>query len=262
MHGNEIVTARNGAVLIVTLNIPEKANALTFDMANQLFTVLKNATTDRGVRCVLLRGAGGNFMDGLDLDIFKGDLGKGLERSNQIIAPYHNAIRELQVMDKPVLAVVEGHVEGPGMSLMLASDLVIAARGTQFNCGYTNYALSPDGACSYFLPRKIGAGRAVELLMLSKPFDSETAERFGLINRIVDDAQLHDEATAWAVQLAEGPTKAYGAVKRLILQSFDGNFNAHLGLEHTFVGACSRSFDFRECLMAREAGRSAKYTGT
>jgi len=262
MAGSEIIALRNGQVLVVTFNRPEKGNSLTLDMAGQLFNVLKNATTDRSVRCVLLNGAGGQFMNGLDMDVYKGDMNTALERSNQIIASYHSAVREIQVMDKPVLAAVEGNVEGPGMSFMLASDLVIAAKSTRFNCKFTDYAMSPDGACSYFLPRKVGLGRAVELMMLSREFDTETALSLGLVNRIVDDSALRDEAMHWAMELAEGPTKAYGAVKKLAMKAFDGEFNSHLGLEHTYFGQCSRSFDFREYLIARNAGRQAKFSGT
>jgi 2-(1,2-epoxy-1,2-dihydrophenyl)acetyl-CoA isomerase len=259
---NEVTSTRNGQVLVLTFNRPDHANAMTLDMAGQMFSILKNATTDRSVRAVLLCGAGQNFMGGMDMNAYAGDLNTALEHTNQIVAPYHSSVRELQVMDKPVIAAVEGRVEGPGMSIMLASDLVIAARGTRFCARFTDYALTPDGACSYFLPRRIGLSRAVELLMLSPEFDTARAEQLGLVNRVVEDSVVQDEAMKWAVQLATGPTKAYGGVKRLCLQSFEGNLGSHLGLEHTFFGQSSRSFDFREFLMARAGKRPAKFTGT
>ncbi|MDD5585733.1 MAG: enoyl-CoA hydratase-related protein [Alphaproteobacteria bacterium] len=262
MAANEVLSSRNGAVLVLTFNRPDRANAMTLDVASQMFTVLKNATTDRSVRAVMLCGAGGNFMGGVDMNVFAGDINVALEHANNIVAPYHSAIRELQAMEKPVLAAVEGRVEGPGLSLMLASDLVISSRGARFNCKFTEYGLTPDGACSYFLPRKIGLNRAVELLMLSREFDTGTGERLGLVNRIVEDDKLQEEAMKLAVQLAEGPTKAYGGIKRLALQSFESNLNAHLGLEHAYFGQTSRSFDFREFLIAKSGGRPPKFTGT
>ncbi len=109
---NEVTSEIKGQSLIVTFNRPERGNALNFDLATQLFTILKNATTDRGIRAVLLRGQGGNFMDGIDMAIYAGDVALGIERANQLIQPYHSAIRELQAMEKPVVAVVDGNVPG------------------------------------------------------------------------------------------------------------------------------------------------------
>jgi 2-(1,2-epoxy-1,2-dihydrophenyl)acetyl-CoA isomerase len=259
---NELLSERRGQSLILTFNRPDRSNAMTFDMANQLFTLLKNVTTDRSVRAVLLCGADSNFMDGLDMNFYAGNIDAALERANHIILPYHSAIRELQTMEKPVLAAVEGFVTGSGMSLMLASDLVIAARSARFNCKFTDHALTPNGGCSYFLPRKVGLSRAVELMMLSEDFDAAEADRLHLVNRVVDDDKLQAEALAWLDRLAEGPTRAYGAIKKLCLRSFEQDMNAQLGLEHTYFGHSTRSFDFREAVKAHIAGTPSRFTGT
>jgi 2-(1,2-epoxy-1,2-dihydrophenyl)acetyl-CoA isomerase len=258
---NEVLSVKNGQALILTFNRPDQKNALTLDMASQAFTILKNATTDRSVRAVMLNGAGGHFMDGLDMDIFRGDLSKGLERANQIIAPYHSAIRELQAMDKPVVAAVEGLVTGAGLSFMLACDFVVAARSTRFSCGYTQRAMSPDGGCSYFLPRRVGVGKAMELMMLSKEFDVVAAEKMGLVTTVSDDDKLRDESISFLTDLAKGPTRAYGAVKKLVLRTFDQDMNAHLGLEHTFWGQSMRSFDFKDYLRAWASHRDPEFSG-
>ncbi|MDP9126828.1 MAG: enoyl-CoA hydratase-related protein [Pseudomonadota bacterium] len=258
---NEIISEIKGQALIVTFNRPDRGNAMNMDLAMLLFNLLKNATTDRGIRAVLLRGQGGHFMTGLDMQMYTGDVGLGTERANQLMQPYHSAIRELQAMEKPVLAAVEGAVSGPGMSFMLACDLVLAARSATFNCGFTGYAMSPDGGASFFLPRKVGAARAMELLMLSESFDAAQAEKWSLINGVVDDDRLHAEALSWLDKLVNGPTRAFGAVKSLIGRSFENNLHAQLGLEHTYWGTCSRTFDFREGMKAVVAKRDAKYTG-
>ncbi len=262
MAANEILSQRLGQSLILTFNRPEHGNAFTFDMANQLHLLLKNATTDRSIRAVMLCGAGNNFMDGLDGSFYVGDVTSLQERSNQLILPYHSAIREIQAMDKPVLAAVEGAVAGPGLSLMLAADIVIASRHTQFNCRSTQFAISPDGGCSYFLPRKVGASRALELLMLCEDFGIEEAEKINLVNRVVDSEALQEEALAFLDRLASGPTRAYGAIRKLIMQSFDHDLNGQLGLEHTYIGQCARSFDFHEVVKAYAARRPPKFTGT
>jgi 2-(1,2-epoxy-1,2-dihydrophenyl)acetyl-CoA isomerase len=261
MIESEVMSSRRGPALIVTLNRPERQNAMTLDLANQLFTILKNATTDRSVRAVLIHGAGGSFMDGLDPAFFLRDLDMALEQANQLVQPYHSIIRELQSMDKPVLAAVSGHVTGAGMSLMLGSDLVIAAKSTTFCCNFANMALSSTGGCSFFLPRKIGASRAVEMLLLNQDFDAVYAEKLHLINRVVPDDRLEGEALAWVDQLAEGPTKALGSLKKLVLAAFENDLDRHLSLEHTHFGHNTRSFDFREAVKALKTNRPAKFTG-
>jgi len=258
---NEILSETRGQSLIVTFNRPDRGNAMNFDLATQLFTTLKNAVTDRGIRAVLLCGQGGNFMDGLDLQMYAGDTNLGVERANQLMQPYHSAIRELQAMEKPVLAAVEGSVAGPGMSFMLACDLVLAARSTKFNCRFTSYAMSPDGGASFFLTRKVGAAKANELLMLSETFGAEEAERLNLVNRTVDDGKLQDESLSWLDRLANGPTRAIGGTKVLVGKAFEQNLNTHLSLEHTYWGTCSRSFDFKEAIKAVTAKREPKYSG-
>lgn len=262
MAMNEVLSERRGQTLILTLNRPQNANAMTLDMATQLFTILKNTTTDRSVRAVLLRGAGDHFMDSLDMSLYRGDFNAVLERMSQVVLPYHSAIRELQVMDKPVIAVTQGHVAGAGFSLMVAADLVISAKSARFNARFSQIGLTPDGGCSYFLPRKVGMARAVEIMMLSQEFNADDAAAIGLVNKVVPDEQLMDEALKWADQLAAGPTKALGAIKQLACRAFEEDIIKHLSLEHTYLGQASRSFDFREAIMARAAGRDPKFTGT
>ena len=259
---NEIKSEARGGALIVSFNRPDHANAFTRDMANQLFNILKHCTTDHSVRAVLLKGMGGNFMGGFDEGLFAGEFNTALEHANQLIMPYHSAIRELEAMDKPVLAAVDGRVSGPGFSFMLACDLVLAARSVKFNCGFASNAMTPDGGCSFFLPRKIGVAKAAELLMLSESFNSADAERWNLVNAVIDDEKLHETAFTWIDRLAAGPTRAYGGIKKLLLKAFDQDLNAHLGLEHTYWGVSARSFDFRENLRAQASKRPAKFTGT
>ncbi len=150
MADKDLLSERRGQSLILTFNRPEKGNAMTFDMANQLFTTLKNTTTDRGTRAVLLCGAGSNFMDGIDMSFLSGDVAAAQENIIQLLLPYHSAIREIQAMEKPVIAAVEGKVSAAGLSLMLSCDFVIAAKNAVFNCKYTHSGTTPDGGCSYF----------------------------------------------------------------------------------------------------------------
>lgn len=258
---HDIITEMRGNALIITFNRPDHGNKLNEDMANALFQALKPATSDRAVRAVVLNGAGEHFMDGHDMGIYSRDLAAGIEKNNEILLPYHSAIRELHVMDKPVLAVVRGRVTGPGLSFMLASDLVLAGRSSIFNAGFTSYAMSPDGGASFFLTRKVGLAKANEILMLSADFDAATAERLTLVNHVVEDIELENMALAWADRLAAAPTKALGAVKRLVGKAFEQDINAHIGLEHTYWGHSARSFDFRSAIKAMATKQPPKFSG-
>jgi 2-(1,2-epoxy-1,2-dihydrophenyl)acetyl-CoA isomerase len=259
---NEIKSEVRNGVLIVTFNRPEQGNALSFDMANQFFQVVKPVATDGAIRLVVLRGEGGNFMNGLDLGLYARDVAAGVERNNELLLPYHSAIRELHAMEKPVLAIVNGKVSGVGFSLMLASDFVVAGQGAKFSMGSTALGISPNGAATFFLPRKVGAAKAMEIMVLNEEFDVAEAERLHLVNAVAEDAQLQEVANGWIERLASGPTKVYGAIKRLVARSFDQELNPHISLEHTYWGACSRSFDFRAAVKAHLAKQPVKYTGS
>lgn len=258
---HEILSEIRGNALILTFNRAHQGNALNIDMANQLFQAIKPAATDRAIRAIMLRGAGGNFMNGLDLGLYGNDFTTGVEKHNELLLPYHSAIREIHGIDKPVLAMVNGHVAGPGLSLMLACDLVVCGAATRFNTAFTSYAMPPDGGASFFLTRKVGAAKAMEVLLLSEDFDAAAAERLHIVNHVVEDAQLQDAALQYIDYLSNGPTKAFGAVKRLVGKAFEQDVNTHIGLEHTYWGACSRSFDFRSAIKAHFAKQKAKYTG-
>jgi len=258
---NEIAIERHGQSVVLVFNRPAAGNAFNLEMANQFFPQLKALTTSPGTRAVALRGAGGNFMDGLDLTMFNGDFNNTLANANLLMQAYHNAIREINVMDKPVLSAVEGHVAGPGLSFMLASDLVIAARSTVFQTRFASYGMSPDGGASFHLARKAGSAKAMELFLLNEPFSAEQALQYGLINLVVDDDKLVETMQSWITKLANGPTKAFGGAKRVVAKAFEQDLNTHLSLEHTYWGATSRSFDFKDALRALQAKRDPKFSG-
>jgi 2-(1,2-epoxy-1,2-dihydrophenyl)acetyl-CoA isomerase len=258
---NEILTEKRGNALIITFNRPEQGNAITEAMAAQLFQALKPVATDPAIRAVMLRGAGGNFMDGLDFGIFSKDIMSGVEHVNDVLLPYHSAIRELQAMDKPVLSVVTGMAARAGFSLTLVSDLVLAGRSARFNAGYASFAMTPDGGASFYLTRRVGVAKATEILMLNEEFDAETAERLQLANAVVDDAQLEQKAFEWIDLLANGPTKALGGIKRLVGKAFEQDIHSQLSLEHAYMGACLRSFDFRNAIKAHFTKQPVKFSG-
>lgn len=259
---NEILFETRGAVFVVTFNRPQNGNALTPFMIKALSEKLKAVSENRALRAILLRGAGGSFMDGHDLKFFVGETNAVQEQTFQKIQYYYAVIREFQAMDRPVVAAVEGRVSGAGLSLMLASDLVIAAKDAVFNTNFTPHAMVPDGGATYFLPRKVGSARATELFLLSEDFSVESAERWGLVNKTVAKEDLEAQALVWAEKLAEGPTRAFGATKRLINKAFEQDLNAQLSLEAITWNAGTKTFDFREAIKAFSGKRPPKYTGS
>jgi 2-(1,2-epoxy-1,2-dihydrophenyl)acetyl-CoA isomerase len=256
-----ILTEMRGNALIITFNRPEHGNTMTEVMANQLFKALKSVATNPAIRAVMLRGAGGNFMNGIDLEIYHKNIEAGVQKKNEVMLPYHSVIRELHAMDKPVLAVMTGMTLKSGFSFMLVSDLVLAARSARFKAGYASLAMTPDGGVSFFLTRKVGVSKAAEILMLNEEFDAETAEKWHLVNAVVDDELLEQKAMEWLDTLANGPTKALGGIKRLIAKAFEQDMNTHIGFEHTYWGASSRSFDFKNAIRSHFEGKPAKFTG-
>ena len=258
---SEILFETRGAVLVVTFNRPDKGNALTGVMSKMLSEKFKAINADRSLRAVLLRGQGDHFMCGYELSGFAGDANALQEQiflKNQF---FYSVIRELQAMDRPVVAAVDGYVSGAGFNMMLASDIVIAARRTVFNTGFASIAMVPDAGATFFLPRKVGAARAIELLMLCEDFSADMAEQWGLINRVVDDSVVQSEAMAWAEKLANGATRILGATKKLVCSGFDKDLNSQLAVESAAATAMSKSFDFREAMNAYTAKREAKFTG-
>ena len=257
----EVLFETRGSILVVTFNRPDQGNALTTGMAKLFSEKLKAVAGDRSLRVILMRGAGDHFMNGHDLSGFSADPNIVQEMVFHKVQFFYAVIRELQTMERPVIAAVDGRVSGGGFSLMLASDLVLATKRTVFNTGFTPHAMVPDGGATFFLPRKVGMARASELCLFSEDFSSEKAEAWGLINKTVAADALQTEAFAWAEKLATGPTRIYGAIKRLIGISYEQNLSDQLSQEATTGTAGSKTFDFREAMKAHAAKRDPKFTG-
>ncbi|MBV8497086.1 MAG: enoyl-CoA hydratase/isomerase family protein, partial [Gammaproteobacteria bacterium] len=191
-------------------NRPEKRNAITFLMYEQLTRALTAAQSDAQVRAVLLSGAGACFSAGNDLQDFL---------SGPSLAADHPAmqfLRTLATFGKPLVAAVHGQTVGIGATLLLHCDLVVAARSTQLSLPFVGLGLVPEAGSSLLLPRRIGYLRAAELLFLGQPCSADTAYRLGLVNSVVEEPALLDEARALARAIAQQPAAALAATRRLL----------------------------------------------
>lgn len=249
---------REGAVAHLRLNRPEALNALDLDLAQAMLAACRTLQQDRGVRAVLLDGAGRAFAAGGDLAQMRVE---PLRVAEALITPLHEALGILAGLDAPVVAALHGAVAGAGLSLAAAADLAIAAEGTRFNLAYVNVGTSCDLGSTWSLPRLVGLRRALEIALLGESFDAARALQIGLVNRVVPPEQLQEEAMALAQRLARGPTLALGEMKRLMRGSFEQSFPRQLDAERVAFLGCAATPDFAEGLAAFFDKRPAAFTG-
>jgi len=225
-------------VLELRFNRPEKRNAITFAMYRALAAQLEAALADNAVNAVLLSGAGASFTAGNDLNDFLS--GPEFTGTHPVIEVLHR----LATFEKPLVAAVHGQTVGIGVTMLLHCDLVVAAQGTILTMPFVALGLVPEAGSSLLVPRLAGMQRAAELLLLGSPLDAAGAERLGLVNRVVAEASLLDEARALALRLALQPAGALRATKRL-LRGDPAELLARIDAEVAEFSARLKSAEFR-----------------
>jgi len=257
-----LIVDKADGVATVTLNRPERLNALSAELMVELGEALAEIEADSAIRCLLLTGAGRGFCSGADLasgDLTMGggmpDLGKALHTN------YHPVIRKLATYRMPVVTAINGAAAGAGMSLALTGDIVIAAKSASFLQAFANIGLVPDAGSTWFLPRLAGTARALGLTMLGEPLPAETAAEWGLVWKCVDDAALMDEAKKVALKFAKGPTVGLMQIRKLVRQSWNNSLDAQLEAEREAQVTAGRTRDFIEGVTAFLQKRAAKFTG-
>lgn len=250
-----IQTGIDDGVATITLNRPERLNALNPVMAREIVDALY-ALPGQGARAAVLTGAGKGFCSGTDLqDGLPDDLAAFLaENCNPVM-------EKIMASPLPMVAAVHGPCAGIGCSLALACDFVVAAQSAYFLQAFVNIGLVPDGGVSWMLPRLVGRARATEMMMLGERLPATKAENWGLIYKAVADEALAAEARALATRLANGPTVALGLIRRGIIQASETDFPQALAMESRHQGDAGRSADFAEGVQAFLAKRPAKFEG-
>ncbi|MGE0259906.1 MAG: enoyl-CoA hydratase-related protein [Alphaproteobacteria bacterium] len=242
----------------ITLNRPDRLNALLPEMADAIISALDEAQADESCRAVLLTGAGRGFCAGQDLTAIAAadpdDIG-------DLLDSYHPAIEKIREMPLPVVAAVNGVAAGAGCNLALACDIVIAARSATFVQAFSRIGLVPDCGGTWFLPRLVGAARARALMMLAEPLTAAAAAEWGMIWRVVDDDRLMDEAHALATRLAAGPTVALGLIKQALDESGDNDLADQLDLERDLQVEAAETPDRAEGVRAFLEKRAPLFTG-
>ena len=249
-----------GGVLTLTLNRPERLNALNGALIEALSDGIKRVGTDPECRAVLITGAGRGFCAGADLanrafapGDARPDLGEALEKGLNPI------IRGIRNLPKPVVCAVNGPAAGAGANIALACDVVLAAKSAQFLQAFARIGLIPDAGGTFVLPRIIGDARARALMMLAEPIAAEQAQAIGMIYRAVNDEDLMGEAHTVAERLAAGSTRALGLMKRALAASPTNGLDAQLDLERDLQREAGAGDDYMEGVRAFLGKRPANF---
>ncbi len=245
----------------ITLNRPDAANSVNLQLAKDLMEAALACDEDPAARVVLLTGSGKMFCAGGDLGAF-GAAGEAVPALLKEMTTYlHAAVSSFARMRAPVIAAVNGTAAGAGFSLAVSTDLAIAAESARFTMAYTQVGLTPDGSSTYFLPRLLGTRRTLELMLTNRALTAAEALEWGLVNRVVPDAELEAEATKLAQRLAAGPTGAFGATKKLVLSSGTESLESQMEKESRAIASAARQPDGREGIEAFLAKRKPKFSG-
>jgi 2-(1,2-epoxy-1,2-dihydrophenyl)acetyl-CoA isomerase len=244
-------------IATITLNRPEVMNALNTQMRAELLHAVKAA--EAGARVIVLTGEGRAFCSGQDLGDRVNAASVDMERTlRDEYEPLLKAIYEARV---PTISAVNGAAAGAGANLALAADVVIASEAAVFLQAFTRIGLIPDAGGTYWLPRQIGFARAMGAALFAETVSARQAADWGMIWECVPDAGFRDHIQARAAKLAAGPTFAYDSVKQALRASFANDLDTQLALEAKLQGACGKTRDFKEGVVAFLEKRPAVYEG-
>jgi enoyl-CoA hydratase/carnithine racemase len=240
------------SVATITLDRPERLNALTFEVYDELKLAFDALDVEPGVRAIVLTGAGRAFCSGGDVEAI---IGKLFDTDARGLLEFTRAtgalIRSMVACRRPIVAALNGTVAGAGAVIASACDIRIAAPSAKIAFLFTKVGLSgADMGASWLLPRLVGIGRATELLMTGDFLDADGAERIGLYNRVVPQEKVVEEARAWAVRLASGPSFALEVTKRMLYREAAMDFDAALAAEVEIQSICMQDANFREAYEA------------
>lgn len=257
---SDLFVSWDGDVLILTLNRPDRLNAISNDMREGLISALGDELAEQKARAVLITGAGRGFCSGADLDpetIFA----RIPKIEHQIKTGMNEVIRLIRELPVPVIAAVNGAAAGAGFSLALAADIVLAAKSAKFAATFVRIGAVLDAGASYMLTQKIGAGRAAALAMLGDAIDADTARDWGIVWKVYEEDNFSDEALVMAKRLAAGPTKALALLKQEIATAQSSTLAETMNFEAKSQAKAFASDDFREGVTAFSNRRKPNFKG-
>ena len=261
----EIEFSATAGVGRLLLNRPERKNALTVEMIDEVAAIVERARTDGGIRVLVVSGAGDAFCSGVDLAVLqpaeRGLSAPPLEIKQILTEHIHRIAFAIEDLGKPVIAAVNGAAVGAGMDLALMCDMRIAGESARFAEAYIKAGIVPGAGGCHFLPRLVGRAKALELLLTGDFVDAAEAERIGLVNRVVADVELEAEALAFAGRIAAASPVAASAIRRATLQSERADLRTSLDMISSHLAVISSTADVSEALTAMRERRPPVFSG-
>lgn len=256
----KVKTSIDSGVGIITLSDPSTLNAAGLELMADLQAAFDDFAYGDKVRAIVITGEGRGFCSGANLTAGGGRPDPAGGPNQSLLRVFNPFVASVRKSPKPLVSAVNGVAAGVGVSLALASDLVVAAESAYFLLAFRRIGLVPDGGATWMLPRLVGKARAMELMLLGEKLPAKTAVEWGLINKCVPDAELMGAAMQYAHALADGPA-SLGLTRNLVWDALDSNWQAQLEAEAYAQGAAQRTTDAREGVMAFVEKRPAKFTG-
>ena len=217
-------------VAIVTLNRPERYNAVNQDIIEGLNDAFNKVKNDKNVRCIVINGSGRGFCAGADMTVF-GDDATPEQRSDYIIETYQPLINKFTQLNKPIIGAINGSAAGVGASFALACDFRVMGHSSSIYFAFINIAIGPDGGGSWLLARQVGYSKALEIATSGKKISGEDCYKLGLTNKLVEDDKILEEAINWAQELAKKPTLAIGITKEDMMFSINNSLHDTIAFE-------------------------------
>jgi 2-(1,2-epoxy-1,2-dihydrophenyl)acetyl-CoA isomerase len=254
---------REGALATITLDRPDVLNAFDEPLTAALAAALDECARDAAVRAVVLTGAGRAFSAGQDLRDRAAMVedGKELHLGAELRRRYHPIVRILRTMRKPVIAAVNGIALGAGLGIALCCDVRVASSSASFRAAWSRVGLAPDAGAAYFLPRLVGWGRAMDMILTGDAVDAEEALRIGLVTRVWSDTEFAREWKAYAMTIAQGATVAYALGKESLNAAWERDLGSFLDLEVELQDRAGRTRDYAEAIRAFAEKRRATFRG-
>ncbi|MFZ0820807.1 MAG: enoyl-CoA hydratase-related protein [Candidatus Acidiferrales bacterium] len=257
-----VLESLEGAVLTLTMNRPDRLNALGRELATALVQALQRASEDAAVRAIVVTGAGRGFCSGGDLALLRDARNRNAADELQgILHAGSEIVLTMGLMPKPVIAAVNGPAAGAGMNVALACDIRIASERASFAQSFARVGLVPDFGGTWLLPRLVGPGRAAELFMTADTLNAEEAQRMGIVDHVVPHDSLAQETAAMAARLAAAPPLVVRAIKQMLNGSNVEEIRSALRNEEKFQEECFRSEDCAEGLNAFFEKRAPNFRG-